>query len=381
MKKNHIYFYLDQPSGNEQLRKVIPKIKNLKNYKVKYISTERINFSKKDLFNYYKHSSKDDIPKDILRFKNLNHFEKYLKKISKNSLLFIRERSFNKNNNYNYDLNLFKKYRIKTIFFEYNNWIKCNFKKEFFFNMLRLFWFKFNSLSSNLNYYQPNYFIGSGNFGKERFKKKKWYRTKYLDCPSIWIDFKIKAKKKYIIYVDENILFSRDQFLFNKKYKKTSNPNKFLNDLLNFFSLIEKKFNQKIIICCSNRHKYEKNIFGKRKIVYGKTLDFISKSKLVLGHRSDALYQAIFSQTPVMLLKHKTFSFMRNIYIFSKSINHFNKKSEYIEDYLSGKSFLDLSIDREYYKKLLKNYFLSSGLKSTNFYEFFSYKLNKNLIK
>ena len=110
-----------------------------------------------------------------------------------------------------------------------------------------------------------------------------------------------------------------------------------MSDLNKLFEIIEKKFNQKIIICCSNKFKYKKKIFGKRKIIYGKTLDYISKSKLVLGHRSDSLYQALFSKTPVILLKHRTFDFKRNLLIYSKSINHFNKKAFYIEELLNGK--------------------------------------------
>ena len=91
--------------------------------------------------------------------------------------------------------------------------------------------------------------LGSGEFEKKTFKKKNWKLTKYIDCPSIWIDFSKNIKKKYIVYIDENIYFSRDQYLFNRNYKKTSNPELFLSDLLKFFKIIEKKYNKKIIIC------------------------------------------------------------------------------------------------------------------------------------
>ncbi len=380
MKKNYIYLYLDQPSGNEQLCKVLPRSLNLKNYKTKYISTENINFPKEDLYQYYKNSSKYDVPKNIIRFKNEKHFENFLNKISHSDYIFIRERSFVNNKGLDYDLNLFKKYRIKTIFLEYNNWIKCNFKKEFFFNILRFFWFNINKFLSPKNNFKPNYFIGSGTEGEENFKKKKWHNTKYVNCPSLWIDFTKKKKKKFLTYVDENIYFSRDQFISDKSYKKTTDPQKFLNDLLKFFKIIEKKFNQKIIICCSNKFRYKRAIFGDRRIVYGKTLKYISESKLVLGHRSDAFYQALYSQTPVMLLRHRSFSFKRNMYIFYKSINHFNKKANYIEDYLIGKHSFDLKIDKKYYGKLLRNYFLSSNLKKENFSKYFFNKIDRKLI-
>ena len=37
--------------------------------------------------------------------------------------------------------------------------------------------------------YQPNYIIGSGNVAKNEFKKLKLKNTKYINCPSLQIDF------------------------------------------------------------------------------------------------------------------------------------------------------------------------------------------------
>ena len=55
---------------------------------------------------------------------------------------------------------------------------------------------------------------------KKNFIKMGFKKTKYLDCPSIWIKSSKKKPriKNFIVYVDEN-LFSRDQFLFDKKMK------------------------------------------------------------------------------------------------------------------------------------------------------------------
>jgi hypothetical protein len=380
MKKNYIYLYLDQPAGNEQLYKVFPKNKKLKNYIVKYISSEKINFPKKDLNQYYKHSSKFDVPKNIIKFKNKLNFENFLKELSKNDYIFIRERSFLRNKGLDYDLQLLKKFSVNTIFFEYNNWIKCNFKNELFLNLLRFCWYKVNQFLLSKQDFEPKYYIGSGTEGEKTFVKRKFTNVKYINCPSFWINFKKRKKKNFIIYVDENIHFSRDQFIFDKNYKKTSDPKKFLNDLLNLFNIIEKKFNQKIIICCSKKFRYKKGVFGNRRVVYGKTLQFISESKLVLGHRSDAFYQALYSLTPVILLKHKSFSFKRNMFIFFKSINHFNKKANYIEDYLNKKKSLDFTIDKKYYMKLLKKYFLSPNCKKENFSDYLFDKIDRKLI-
>ena len=89
-----------------------------------------------------------------------------------------------------------------------------------------------------------------------------------------------------------------------------------------------------MLISCSKKYIYSKNLFGGRKIYYGKTLQLISQSKLVIGHRGDSLYQALYSKTPVLLLKSKYFDLRKNTHIDSRSVNHFNKKAYFMEDYI-----------------------------------------------
>ena len=48
-------------------------------------------------------------------------------------------------------------------------------------------------------------------------------------------------------------------------------------------------------------------------------LELIAKSKLVLGHRSDAMFQALYNKVPVICLKHKSFNLRRNILIEMRS--------------------------------------------------------------
>jgi len=381
MKKNFFYIYIDQPFAKQQMEMTFPKKFKLKNYSLKIISTQNMNFKKEDIRDYYKKTPKKDIPKKVKYFNSLSEFENFLKKVKKNDLFFIRERSFISNHLKDYDLELIKKYNIKTISFKYDPYIRSNFKKKFFLNLFRMLAFYIRKILNSLvkhHNYSPSYQISSGEVEKQNFYKKNSNKTIYLDCPSAWIKFYKKnlKKEKFITYVDENIYFSRDQYLFNRSYKKTSDPNLFIKNLNEFFLMIEQKYNSKIIIACSKKFKYKKNPFNGRNIIYGKTHDLISKSKIVIGHRSDVLYQALYSKTPVILVKHKTFSLLRNLYIDFKSVNIFNKQSYYIEDYLKKNKNLDDKIDKFFYKKIFVNYFLSKNLKKENF----SNTLSKEII-
>ena len=70
-----------------------------------------------------------------------------------------------------------------------------------------------------------------------------------------------------------------------------------------------------------------------------------------------------------MLLKSKEFKLTRNLAISSRSINLFNKKSKFLEDYNNKKEELDISLDKAYYKKILNNYFISKNQIQQNFHE------------
>ena len=67
-----------------------------------------MNFSKKDILDYYKETPKKDIPRNMLHINNLSQFENFLKTISKKDLVFIRARTFTRNKGKDYDLKIFK---------------------------------------------------------------------------------------------------------------------------------------------------------------------------------------------------------------------------------------------------------------------------------
>lgn len=93
MKKNILYIYLDQPAGNQQLEKVFPKKIKLKKFNIKYISTQKINFTKEEINNYYKNTPTIDRPGSMININSLSKLDNFLKNLNKNDLLFIRERS------------------------------------------------------------------------------------------------------------------------------------------------------------------------------------------------------------------------------------------------------------------------------------------------
>lgn len=380
MKRKTLYIYLDQPASVFQIEKLVKMNLILKNFKVRFISSENLFYPKKNIEKYYNFTPKKEIPKKISKFKNLKEREVFFKNVTVDDL-FLVNRYLDQNELNVTDIELFKRHNIRTIFLSEATKIGYNFKKSFFNNLLGFIknnFTKFIKFFKRKNSFKATFLIGSGELSYENFLNKN-DAYNYINLPSFWIDFSKKNKKKDIItYVDESIYYSRDLNLFNQKHIRCSNPMNFLNDLNNFFKLLESKFNYEIIIACSKKSfKYRKDIFNKRKVVYGKTFEYISKSRLVLGHSSEALNQAIYNEVPVQCLKHKTFSFKRNYLIENKSSNIFNKNSFFIEDYLKGKHDLNLSIDKRFYKNILYKYFITKNLKFENFSEKLKIEIEK----
>ena len=97
MKKNNFYIYLDQPANISQIEKAIPMNFRLKNFKVHFISSEKLNFSNNRIKKYFKYTPQSDISSKIIKFKNLIELENFLKKIRKRDFIFVRARSVTKN--------------------------------------------------------------------------------------------------------------------------------------------------------------------------------------------------------------------------------------------------------------------------------------------
>jgi len=366
------------PVSRYQIDKIFPN--NFRFFKdLIFLNTSDLNFKSKQLKNFYKNISIDQIPKNIKFFRSYTKLKFYIENIKSSDIFIIYSYLFSlKNSKINFS-QLFNKIKCKKILIKQHSWIFPNFKKEFFLNSLRLLKYLFNHkiFLIRTNNIKFDYSLSFG----EISKKKNKFLSKNIDYPSFWIKFYPKLPaKKIITYVDETLDYSGDQFLINKKLKKKiNNIEKYLEKLNTFFELVEKKYKCKIIICCKKKFKYNKNYFAGRKIVYGKTLEYITKSKLVIGHKSDALFQAIYSKSPVILLKSKEFNLKRNLEINSKSINLFNKKSSFIEDYLNKNVELDTSIDKKFYSNILNNYFISKNQIKQNFHEKLTTDLKKFL--
>ena len=178
MKKNLI-IYSAAPINYENSIKMYGFDKINKNiFSTKIVDGSGLYHTKRSLKNYRNLSSKKDKNVFSLKLNSLKEFKSFFWSISKASLIIILTRG--PSNDFfssNFDINFFNQNQLKYISFEslHKN-VRCNFKKAFFFNLLKYLW---NNLIIFFNVfkklkYKPYLMVGSGNIFLEKKKKKNY---------------------------------------------------------------------------------------------------------------------------------------------------------------------------------------------------------------
>lgn len=124
----------------------------------------------------------------------------------------------------------------------------------------------------------------------------------YFNCG---VDF--VTPPKYIVFIDQYFPFHPDYIISGNN--KSMPADLYYQLLNNAFSLIEERFNIRIVIAAHPKAVLYKNnnYFNGREVYFGKTNELIKKCEFVLAHSSTAIYYAIMSAKPVVLMSTKLF--------------------------------------------------------------------------
>lgn len=152
-------------------------------------------------------------------------------------------------------------------------------------------------------------------------------KTLIINAHSLDKDFMINTANKisteYIIFLDQYIPFHSDFKLVGMNIESIadtyfSKMNKFLNEL-------SALYDAEVIICAHPRADYAKhpNVWENKKIVYGKTFEYVSQAKFCLTHASTSINFAVLLQKPVQLVIFKEIDFyMPYIKLFADNLGN-----------------------------------------------------------
>lgn len=111
---------------------------------------------------------------------------------------------------------------------------------------------------------------------------------------------KFKSKKKYFVYLDQNIQFSHDTKLIDYQYNF---PN-FEKEINNFLSFLKSKIKVEIIIASHPKRNLKKKtpLTKNWKFVKNKTAELVSSSMAVIAHDTMSINYAVLSNKPLIFL-------------------------------------------------------------------------------
>ncbi len=202
-----------------------------------------------------------------------------------------------------------KSSNIKKIFSFFIKIIKKSKDNNLFTKIIRIL---NNLIFKYSNYYKkPVFTVSSGMFGRLEWMAHTRAK-KFISVPScdiIWKQDESIIDKNYGIFIDDTLYFSPDSSI-NPNVSSSircTDLKTYQKNLNNVFDIVENYLNIEIIIAASGKYKYgTQHPFGTRKVMYGKTNSLLFHSSLAITHSSNAVFQTLLTNQPVLFLTDET---------------------------------------------------------------------------
>lgn len=193
------------------------------------------------------------------------------------------------------------------------------------------------------------------------------------------MDFDLFLNNKKSIFVQENIAVFIDQALPNHpgfislKIAGKINADAYYRKLRMVFDAIENHLNLRVVIAGHPRSDL-RNIqteFGDREVSFGKTVDLIAKSRIVLAHYSTAIGLAVLFQKPVMLLANKEMYDLhpKYKYVFEKFSNVLGVPINFFDEPDEVNLSNLLYVNEKLYEGYINEYLKACGSPSRSLWE------------
>ena len=172
---------------------------------------------------------------------------------------------------------------------------------------------------------------------------------KYKRCVNI------PNEEKIMVYIDQFFPYHLDikEFYSGKNIEKLASD--FYRSLNNFFEIVEKKYECKVIIAAHPLSNYTINPYNGRELKYNSTVDLIAKSYGVLMHSSNALSYVMLFRKPLLMLENKE---IREIpFTYNPIVNTSDRFHIPRIDIDEQKDFTICQLDELIYKTYIQTYF------------------------
>lgn len=262
---------------------------------------------------------------------------------------------------FNLNLRVFGKifYKINSFF---KNYLRIKIKADFVVTI----GLKHEKEASNIFYISEKYsLIKSHSLDFDKFIIHEQQKRKKIEN---------KSESEFIVFLDEAVTHHSDYD--HSGTVPDCDEKVYYKEIINFFDLIEKEMGINVVIAAHPKSDYENkgDLFNHRKIIYGKTEELVSNSKLVLLHASTSVNFAIIYRKPLIYLTSLSYSteLRRKINLRASVLN-----ISPITLPLNERDSISFSSNFEKYEDYFKNYIKYPGSANKLFWDTFCDYLDK----
>jgi hypothetical protein len=181
---------------------------------------------------------------------------------------------------------------------------------------------------------------------------------------------KCQPDHEYCVFLDEAATHHPDFDIIGVKH---IDENRYYHSMNKLFDKIEKETGYKVIIAAHPRSKYEQtpDVFGKREIIKGKTIELVANSSLVVAHSSTSINFAVLFNKPILIVETSDMQKRGNLDFTDTMANALGLKPINVdEDSLNNISFgPDSGLNAKYEDYMYKY------IKSQNAGDFFTWEI------
>lgn len=120
--------------------------------------------------------------------------------------------------------------------------------------------------------------------------------------------------EKFVVFLDEFFPLHPD-LLHLLQVDLSVETSSYRNSLSSFFSKLEEEVGMKVVIAAHPKSNYTIDDFDGRKIVYGKTMELVQQSSLVLTHGSSSVNFAVLTNKPIVFLYNDLYKSLRFLFL------------------------------------------------------------------
>lgn len=174
----------------------------------------------------------------------------------------------------------------------------------------------------------------------------------------------------YCVFLDEYFPFHPD-FLVSGTKSYSFDPELYYKGLDKIFSTIEKNIGIKVVIAANPRSRYDlhPDYFKGRQVEYGRTIELVANSKMVLTHCSTSVNFAIMFNKPIIFITSDQINSTEYGEYVANYAKQFKKSPINIDREVTQNVPLETKVDQNAYKEYFVNYIKEPGTPEKPFWD------------